>query len=58
VLLLIAVLLWAAGSVAVNASSIADLTRFPAPGEGMFLASYAGMVAYLILDVTRKFSRT
>ena len=58
VLLLIAVLLWAAGSVAVNASSLADLTRFPAPGEGMFLASYAGMVAYLILDVTRKFSRT
>ena len=42
--------LWAAGSVALNASSQPDLTRFPAPGEWLFLASYLAIAGYLVLD--------
>jgi diguanylate cyclase (GGDEF)-like protein len=48
--LVVAVALWAAGSAVLNASAELDLTRFPAPGEWLFLASYLGMAAYLILD--------
>ena len=42
--------LWAAGSVVLNASAQPDLTRFPAPGEWLFLASYLAIAGYLILD--------
>ena len=45
-----ALALWAAGSAALNASSQPDLTKFPAPGEWLFLASYVGLAGYLILD--------
>jgi diguanylate cyclase len=41
---------WAAGSVVLNASSQPDLTRFPAPGEWLFLASYLAIAGYLVLD--------
>lgn len=42
--------LWAAGSAVLNGSAEPDLTRFPAPGEWLFLASYLGMAGYLIID--------
>ncbi|MEA2461880.1 MAG: diguanylate cyclase, partial [Actinomycetota bacterium] len=39
-----AITLWAAGSAVLNASAAEpDLTRFPAPGEWLFLASYLGI---------------
>jgi len=41
---------WATGSVLLNASSQPDLTRFPGPGEWVFLASYLAIAGYLILD--------
>ncbi|HTZ44380.1 MAG TPA: bifunctional diguanylate cyclase/phosphodiesterase [Jatrophihabitans sp.] len=42
--------LWAAGSVVLNATAQPDLTRFPSPGEWLFLASYLAIAGYLILD--------
>ncbi|MFL6162850.1 MAG: putative bifunctional diguanylate cyclase/phosphodiesterase [Jatrophihabitantaceae bacterium] len=42
--------LWAAGAVALNASAQPDLTKFPAPGEWLFLASYLAIAGYLIID--------
>lgn len=45
-----AIALWAAGSVMLNASAEPDLTRFPSPGEWLFLASYLALAGYLILD--------
>lgn len=48
---------WAAGSVALNAGEAATLTRFPAPGEAWFTASYVGVVSFLLLDVPRRASR-
>lgn len=41
--------LWAAGSATLNAGS-AGSTQFPSPSEAMFLAAYAGFVAFLLLD--------
>ena len=55
-LLLLGVLLWAAGSASVNGSGQPDLTKFPAPGEWLFLASYAGIAGFLILDVAKRVS--
>jgi diguanylate cyclase len=54
VLLLIGISVWAAGSVVVNGSGQPDLTRFPAPGEWLFLTSYAGIAAFLFLDVAKR----
>jgi diguanylate cyclase (GGDEF)-like protein len=48
-----AVLLWSSGSMSVNATSMSDLTTFPANGEFLFLASYGGFAAFLLRDVTR-----
>lgn len=53
-MLLFAVLLWAAGSAVVNGAGQPDLTKFPAPGELLFLASYAGMAGFLILDAGKR----
>ena len=33
-----------------NGSGQPDLTKFPAPGEWLFLASYVAMAGFLILD--------
>jgi diguanylate cyclase (GGDEF)-like protein len=50
-----AITLWAAGSTVLNASvSEPDLTRFPAPGEWLFLASYVGIAGYLIIDTAHR----
>ena len=50
-----AIALWAAGSAVLNASSSEpDLTRFPAPGEWLFLVSYLGIAGYLIIDTAHR----
>ncbi len=43
--------LWGAGAATVSASQAIELVRFPAPGEALYLLSYLGMAAYLLLDV-------
>ncbi|WP_157371615.1 bifunctional diguanylate cyclase/phosphodiesterase [Angustibacter sp. Root456] len=43
--------LWAAGAATVGASQAVELVRFPAPGEALYLLSYLGMAAFLLLDV-------
>ncbi len=53
-LLLAGVLLWAAGSADINGAGQPDATKFPAPGEFLFLTSYAGIAGYLILDVAKQ----
>ncbi len=49
--LALGVALWAVGSAALNASPEASTTAFPAPGEWLFLSSYAGLAGFLIFDV-------
>jgi diguanylate cyclase (GGDEF)-like protein len=53
-LLLLGVLLWAAGSADVNGASQGAVTTFPARGEFLFLTSYAGIAGFLILDVAKR----
>ncbi len=53
VALTVAISLWALGSASLNASHSVDLTKFPSPGEWLFLASYVGTAAFLILDGQR-----
>lgn len=43
--------LWAVGAATVSASQAVEMVRFPAPGEVLYLLSYLGMAAYLLLDV-------
>ena len=50
--------LWAAGSVTVSASQTVEAVTFPAPGEVLYLASYLGMAAFLLLDVPRRVTAT
>jgi diguanylate cyclase (GGDEF)-like protein len=57
VVLIAAITLWAAGASVVNASKLTDVTQFPAPGEWLFLASYVGMAAYLLIDERHRMSR-
>jgi diguanylate cyclase (GGDEF)-like protein len=52
VVLTASVALWAAASAALNAGGAAA-TTFPAPGEWLFLTSYVGMAAFLLLDAGR-----
>lgn len=53
-LLLGTVATWALGSMSVNAASLEEQTKFPAPGEWFFITSYLGMAGYLITDVERR----
>lgn len=53
-LLAAGVTLWAAGSATVSASQTRDVVPFPAPGEILYLASYLGIAAFLLLDVPRQ----
>ncbi len=53
-LLALGVSLWAAGSATVSASQTVDTVAFPAPGEVLYLASYLGIAAFLLLDVPRQ----
>jgi diguanylate cyclase len=48
------VALWAAGAATVSASQAVEMVTFPAPGEVLYLLSYLGMVAFLLLDVARR----
>ena len=54
VFLAVGVGLWAAGSATVSANQTVAAVSFPAPGEVLFLASYLGMAAFLLLDVPRR----
>jgi diguanylate cyclase (GGDEF)-like protein len=49
IVLAASIALWAAASAGLNAGG-ADSTEFPAPGEWLFLLSYLGMAAFLMLD--------
>jgi diguanylate cyclase (GGDEF)-like protein len=53
-LLTVGVVLFAAGSTALNGSGQPDLTKFPAPGEWLFLASYVAIAGYLLTDTDRR----
>ena len=52
--LTVAIALWAMASATLNASTQVDLTKFPSPGEWLFLASYVGTAAFLILDAASR----
>lgn len=54
IVLVVSILLFGAGSTALNADGHPDLTRFPAPGEGLFLASYLALAGYLLIDTARR----
>ncbi len=41
---------WAAGAVTLDAHGPLDRTTFPAPNEWLFILSYVGMAAFLLLD--------
>jgi diguanylate cyclase (GGDEF)-like protein len=45
--------LWAAGSATVSASQTLARVTFPAPGEVLYLFSYLGIAAFLLLDTRR-----
>ncbi|WP_426564882.1 putative bifunctional diguanylate cyclase/phosphodiesterase [Angustibacter sp. McL0619] len=51
--LLAGVTAWAAGSAMVSASQAVATVTFPAPGEVLYVISYLGMAAFLMLDVPR-----
>ena len=50
--------LWAAGSATLSVSRTLTAVAFPAPSEVLFLASYLGMAAFLLLDVPRRSTAT
>jgi len=47
------VALWSAGSAVLNSAEVLGPQQFPTPGEALFLASYVGFAAFLLLDVAR-----
>jgi diguanylate cyclase (GGDEF)-like protein len=52
-LLAVGVALWAAGSATVSAGQTTASVAFPSPGEVLYLASYLGVAAFVMLDVPR-----
>lgn len=56
--LTVSVSLWAIGSAMLNADSSSNPRSFPAPGEWLFLASYIGMVAFVISDTVHRLTRS
>lgn len=52
--LTVAIGLWGAGSAVLNGSPVSDMTRFPAPGELFFIASYVGIAGFLVLDCRQR----
>ena len=46
--------LWAVGSATVSTSQTVTVVAFPAPGEVLYLVSYLGIAAFLMLDVPRR----
>jgi diguanylate cyclase (GGDEF)-like protein len=55
--LIVGIGLWAGGSAVLNGGGDAAATKFPAPGEWFFLASYVAMAAFLYLDARRRVDR-
>lgn len=47
-----AITLWIAGAATVNDAAVPR--TFPAPGELLFLASYIGFIAFIVLDAARR----
>lgn len=43
------VALWAAGAAVLNAAGAETVTRFPAPGEWLFLTAYLGIAVHLVI---------
>ncbi|MBA2509172.1 MAG: diguanylate cyclase, partial [Nocardioidaceae bacterium] len=52
-LLAAGVLLWAIGSATLTVHKVSEI-KFPAPGESFFLASYIGLAAFLLMEVSRR----
>jgi diguanylate cyclase (GGDEF)-like protein len=50
--------LWAAGSAVANSGGVVDAHDFPAPGEVLFLASYLGLVTFLLRDLPGRSRRS
>jgi len=50
--------LWAAGSAVLNSAGQPTVISFPAPGEWLFLAAYAGFAAYLFADAPGRARRS
>ncbi|SOD74546.1 diguanylate cyclase (GGDEF)-like protein [Jatrophihabitans sp. GAS493] len=57
-ILVVSIAFWAAGSAVLNANTQPDLTKFPSPGEWLFLVSYVALAAYLITDAGHRVTRT
>jgi len=55
--LTLGVVMWAAGSSVVNAGHAGAGAPFPAPGEWLFLLSYGGMAAFVVLDASSRKER-
>ncbi|MDQ3664727.1 MAG: EAL domain-containing protein [Actinomycetota bacterium] len=53
-LLAVGIALWGGGSAILNSAGDLTTVSFPAPGEALFLASYGGLFAFLLLDVPRR----
>ena len=53
--LIISVVTWSAGSTILNFSVSPNLTKFPSPGEWLFLASYIGFAGYLTMDARPRY---
>jgi diguanylate cyclase (GGDEF)-like protein len=51
------IVLWALASAGLNAATPGTPTSFPSPGEVVFLASYIGFVAFILLDASSRSSR-
>lgn len=53
-LLFSGVVLWAAGSATLSANQAQEAVPFPSPGEVLYLLSYLGLFAFLLVDVPRR----
>ncbi|CAN5588657.1 hypothetical protein BH10ACT8_BH10ACT8_10620 [soil metagenome] len=53
--LIISVVAWSAGSTVLNFSAAPNLTKFPSPGEWLFLISYIGFAGYLTMDARPRY---
>lgn len=55
--LTVGLILWALGSSTLAAAEVVAPTTFPAPGEWLFLASYAGFAGFVFLDAQARSTR-
>lgn len=50
--------LWTMGSLTITVAEVGTARPFPAPGELLFVSSYLGLAAYLMLDVPSRVHRS